>query len=44
METTVGPILGTIALGLLILVTGGVAYLTLSGWRDRRRQEKDRRR
>ncbi len=44
METTVGPILGTAAFGLLILVTGGVAYLTLSGWRDRRRQEKDRRR
>jgi hypothetical protein len=44
METTIGPILGTAALGLLILVTGGVIYLTLSGWRDRRRQEQDRRR
>ncbi len=44
METTVGPILGTAAFGLLILVTVGVIYLTLSGWRDRRRQEQDRRR
>ena len=44
MESTVGPMLGTAAFGLLILVTGGVIYLTLSGWRDRRRQEIDRRR
>jgi hypothetical protein len=32
-ETTILPILGTVAFGLLVLV-----------WRDRRRQEKDRRR
>jgi hypothetical protein len=44
MESTVGPILSVAAFGLLILVTGGVIYLTLSGWRDRRRQEIDRRR
>jgi hypothetical protein len=43
-ETSILPILGTVAFGLLVAVTGGVAYLTLSGWRDRRRQEKERRR
>jgi hypothetical protein len=43
-QSTILPILGTTALALLVLVTVGVAYLTVSGWRDRRRQEVDRKR
>jgi hypothetical protein len=37
------PILGTAAFGLLTIVTLGIIYLTLSGWRDRQRREEDRR-
>jgi hypothetical protein len=37
------PILGTAAFGLLSLVTLGIIYLTVSGWRDRQRREQDRR-
>jgi hypothetical protein len=43
MDTSLIPILGTAAFGLLIIVTLGVAYLTLSGWRDRQRREQDKR-
>ncbi len=44
MDTTsLIPILGMAAFGLLIIVTLGIAYLTLSGWRDRQRRENDRR-
>jgi hypothetical protein len=40
------PLLTVLAfatLGLLIAVTGGVAYLTTLEWRDRRRREKEKR-
>lgn len=37
------PILGTAAFGLLIVVTLGISYLTVMGWRDRQRREQDRR-
>ena len=37
------PILGTAAFGLLVLVTLGIVYLTVLGWRDRQRREGDRR-
>jgi hypothetical protein len=30
------------ALVMLVAVTGGVGYLTLVDWRDRRRQEKEK--
>jgi hypothetical protein len=30
-------------LGMLVLVTGGVAYLTLAEWRDRRRKDNEKR-
>jgi hypothetical protein len=30
------------AIGLLVLVSGGVAYLTAAEWRDRRRQQRDK--
>jgi len=29
--------------GLLVIVTGGIIYLTLADWRDRRRRERDKR-
>jgi hypothetical protein len=35
--------LGTAAFGMLLLVTLGVGYLTVSGWRDRQRREEDAR-
>jgi hypothetical protein len=30
------------AIGLLVLVSGGVLYLTAAEWRDRRRRNRDR--
>jgi hypothetical protein len=36
-------ILALVALVLLVAVTGGVGYLTLASWRDRRRQEEEKR-
>jgi hypothetical protein len=36
-------VLATLALGLLIAVSGGVAYLTTMEWRDRRRREGEKR-
>ena len=44
MDTTkILPILGVTAFGLLGLVTLGIVYLTVVGWRDRQRREQDRR-
>ncbi|MEB3177422.1 MAG: hypothetical protein VKL59_00015 [Nostocaceae cyanobacterium] len=43
METPFLSILSVAALVLLVAVTGGVGYLTLANWRDRRRQEEERR-
>ncbi len=40
-ETQAISILGTIALALMVVVTGGVAYLTAIDWRDRRRRKRD---
>jgi hypothetical protein len=42
-ETTFLTILATLALGLLVAVTGGVAYLTAIEWRDRRRLDREKR-
>lgn len=36
-------ILSTTAFSLLAIVTLGIAYLTVSDWRDRRRRENERR-
>ena len=36
-------ILGTTAFGLLVLVTLGIVFLTVSGWRDRQRRDQDKR-
>jgi hypothetical protein len=36
-------VLAIIAFALLVAVTGGVGYLTLASWRDRRLQEEEKR-
>ncbi|MFB2894731.1 hypothetical protein ACE1CI_17620 [Aerosakkonemataceae cyanobacterium BLCC-F50] len=45
MESTIPiyNVLAVAALVLLVTVTGGVIYLTLADWRDRRRQDSDKR-
>ncbi|MBW4614323.1 MAG: hypothetical protein KME21_13830 [Desmonostoc vinosum HA7617-LM4] len=43
MENPFLSILALFALVLLVAVTGGVGYLTLSDWRDRRRREDEKR-
>lgn len=42
-ESTFLTVLATLAFGLLILVSGGIAYLTALEWRDRRRREREQR-
>ncbi|WP_173362889.1 hypothetical protein [Gloeothece verrucosa] len=43
METTsILNILVIVAAALLVLVSGGIIYLTALEWRDRRLQEKDK--
>lgn len=36
-------VLATLALALLVAVTGGIAYLTSVEWRDRRRVDREKR-
>lgn len=43
MESTVLSVLALAAFGLLVALTGGIVYLTLADWRDRRRREQDTR-
>lgn len=43
VENPVLSILALLAVLLLVVVTGGVGYLTLADWRDRRRQENEKR-
>ncbi|WP_448572034.1 hypothetical protein [Trichothermofontia sp.] len=43
MELSVQTVLALTALGLLVAVTGGIAYLTFAEWRDRRRQQREQR-
>lgn len=43
MEFSLVNILVLVAFGLLVVVTGGVIYLTLSDWNDRRRQQAEKR-
>jgi hypothetical protein len=40
VETTILNVLILAAFGLLVLITGGIGYLTLADWRDRRRQDE----
>ncbi|MBE9179924.1 hypothetical protein IQ268_15235 [Oculatella sp. LEGE 06141] len=41
-ESIALSILAVLAFGLLFVVTGGVLYLTNVEWRDRRRQEREK--
>lgn len=43
MESPFLSILALVAVLLLLAVTGGVGYLTLADWRDRRRREDEAR-
>ncbi|WP_017654072.1 hypothetical protein [Fortiea contorta] len=43
MESPFLNILALAALVLLIAVTGGIGYLTVADWRDRRRREEEKR-
>jgi hypothetical protein len=40
MELSPTTLLATLALGLMVVLTGGVAYLTTVEWRDKRRQQR----
>jgi len=42
VESTFVTILFFAAAGLLVLVSGGVIYLTAAEWRDRRRKDRDK--
>ena len=42
MELTLINIMAILASGLMLIVTGGVVYLTAAEWRDRRRQQRDK--
>ncbi|TVP66733.1 MAG: hypothetical protein EA342_11040 [Leptolyngbya sp. LCM1.Bin17] len=41
MQAQAFSILATLALVLMVVVTGGVIYLTAADWRDRRRRKRD---
>jgi uncharacterized membrane protein len=41
-SSSIALVLFVAAAGLLILVSGGVIYLTAAEWRDRRRQDRDK--
>jgi hypothetical protein len=43
MEFSVVNILTFVAFAMLVVVTGGVAYLTAIDWRDRRRLSESKR-
>jgi hypothetical protein len=42
MEFSTLSVLVVTAFVLLILTTGGIVYLTAAEWRDRRRQDQDK--
>ncbi len=43
MEFSVVNILAFVAMGMMVIVTGGILYLTAIEWRDRRRQDEEKR-
>ena len=43
MESQFLNVLALAALVLLVVVTGGIGYLTLADWRDRRLQSEEKR-
>lgn len=42
MESTLTGVLSWTVIGLLVTVTSGVIYLTVSDWNDRRRFEREK--
>ncbi|CAA9298793.1 hypothetical protein AVDCRST_MAG92-4936 [uncultured Coleofasciculus sp.] len=42
MESSFVTVLFFAAISLLVVVSGGVVYLTAIEWRDRRRQDRDK--
>jgi len=43
VESTIFGGLVVVAFGLMVVVSGGVIYLTVAEWRDRRRRDRDAR-
>ncbi|MGR3274298.1 hypothetical protein HRE53_20125 [Acaryochloris sp. 'Moss Beach'] len=43
MDFSITNTLALVALGVLVIVSGGIVYLTVSEWRDRRRREREQR-
>ncbi|MEH2164280.1 MAG: hypothetical protein V7K38_25335 [Nostoc sp.] len=43
MESPFLSILTIVAVVLLVVVTGGIGYLTVADWRDRRRRDEEKR-
>jgi CHASE3 domain sensor protein len=43
VDITPLSVLSASVIALLLIVTGGVVYLTLADWRDRRRLENEKR-
>lgn len=43
MDITLFNVLATLSFAMLLIVTGGIVYLTLAEWRDRRRREQEKR-
>jgi hypothetical protein len=43
VESPFLSILTLVAIVLLVVVTGGIGYLTVADWRDRRRRDEDKR-
>ncbi|MBN3907072.1 MAG: hypothetical protein HWQ35_11065 [Nostoc sp. NMS1] len=43
MESPFLSILTLVAIVLLVVVTGGIGYLTVADWRDRRRRDEEKR-
>ncbi|MEH2363020.1 hypothetical protein [Nostoc sp.] len=43
VESPFLSILAIVAVVLLLVVTGGIGYLTLADWRDRRRRDEEKR-
>ncbi|MDF5711783.1 MAG: hypothetical protein PUP90_29925 [Nostoc sp. S4] len=43
VESPFLSILALVAIVLLVAVTGGISYLTLADWRDRRRRDEEKR-
>jgi hypothetical protein len=43
VESPFLSILTIVAIVLLVVVTGGIGYLTVADWRDRRRRDEEKR-